>query len=97
MNLWGEGQSIDCTSAGIYAYSAAVCEDSDACEMLLERGFVDVVVDCESAMMAKTARLWVLWRGIYECAPKHSTSSRCVQMVVTTSGCECQEIDAPSL
>ena len=35
-------------------YSAAVCELSDACDMLLVRGFLDMVVDWESAMIAIT-------------------------------------------
>jgi hypothetical protein len=33
-------------------YSAAVCELSEACDILLVRGFEDMVVDCESAMVA---------------------------------------------
>lgn len=34
-------------------YSAAVCELSDACDILLVRGLDDMVVDCESAMVAE--------------------------------------------
>jgi hypothetical protein len=40
------------TDSVLAAYSAAVCELSDACDMLLARGFDDVVVDCKSAMTA---------------------------------------------
>jgi hypothetical protein len=35
-------------------YSAAVCELSDACDMLLVRGLDDPMVDCDSAMIART-------------------------------------------
>ena len=34
------------------SYSAAVWELSDIWDMLLVRGFAEVVVDCESAMVA---------------------------------------------
>jgi hypothetical protein len=41
-------------------YSAAVCELSDACDMLLARGFADAVVDCESAMTLSRRRCYSL-------------------------------------
>jgi hypothetical protein len=35
-------------------YSAAVCELSDACDMLFVLGFNESIVDCDSAMIART-------------------------------------------
>lgn len=40
----------------VVAYSAAVCELSDACDMLLERGFDDMVVDWESVIATRLGR-----------------------------------------
>jgi hypothetical protein len=41
---------------GLDTYSAAVCELSDACDMLPVRGFDDPIIDCVSAMVAAGIR-----------------------------------------
>lgn len=37
----------------VSTYSAAVCELSDACDMLLVRGLEEPIVDCDLAIFAK--------------------------------------------
>jgi hypothetical protein len=45
----------------ILSYSAAVCELSEACEMLLERGFNSVVFDvCESAILVGSGEVQIV-------------------------------------
>lgn len=58
-------------------YSAAVCELSDACDMLLVRGFEDIAVDCDSAMFA-------MQRVINLSGRKYYLESRNNQRIVKT-------------
>lgn len=52
----GDLNQLENPSSGIiWAYSAAVCELSEACEMLLVRAFDAMLVSMESAMVVDVA------------------------------------------
>ena len=60
-----------------HTHSAAVCEFSDACEMLLERGFdCETLEDWESAMAAERASQWVQTKGMQPGRSEDRTARR---------------------